>query len=71
MKVRWLWCLVLVGASSCWPLRLSNECQQKIDACLKRCSATAQPTPPRLPDDGATFDFRTTCERTCENLCQS
>jgi hypothetical protein len=52
-------------AGACIPIRVSEQCQKEMDACLKNCPVV-ESTPDEIPD---VEDSRSLCERQCHDRC--
>lgn len=70
---RWGGLAVLFGivlvASACIPVTISDECKGIIDSCLKECRDA--PPPAALDGTyGTSNDQRTPCEQQCHSLCK-
>jgi len=61
--------LLAVLAAHCIPLKISPECQNRIDACLKNCPESAPGTPLNAENPTGPNDSRSFCERRCHSLC--
>ncbi|MBN2341237.1 MAG: hypothetical protein JXX29_10045 [Deltaproteobacteria bacterium] len=63
---------IFLTAGCVYPVKISSECQAKINACLKNCdgsdsSLTGEPSP---TDQRTLTDYRSQCESNCHSMCQ-
>lgn len=68
---RWILVVSLLGATACFPLRVSEVCRRQASDCLANC-----PTPPPNLADDRHFtnlgkDPRTVCEAWCHDQASS
>jgi hypothetical protein len=66
--------LLLCG---CFPIRVGSDCERRISDCLKNCPEQRRPEPPNngsgtIQFGGSAYsdtDTRTSCEKSCESIC--